>query len=143
MPRYEPRHFLVGALIVLFLLMLGVAPVLQFIIPRIAALRGRVEIFKGESQMVKQQVETLEAESLEPEARVTTIETELGADGLRVFDAKGVGIGQSIDASLRGGVTIYLKEPAVAAELVFGSGDLGLSLPLSGPFVVAPAAAGP
>ena len=99
MNRYEPRHFLVGALIVLFLLMLGVAPVLQFIIPRIAALRGQVEIFKGESQMVKEQVKTLEAKSLEPDARVTMIDAELGADDLRVFDAKDVGISRSIDAS--------------------------------------------
>ena len=144
MPRYKPRHFIVmGALIVLLLLMIGVAPALQVLIPRIYALRGQVEILEGESQMVKEQVETLEAESLEPDAGVTMIETELGADGLRVFDAKVVGIGQSIDASLQGGVTIYLKEPAVAAELVFDSGDLGLSLPLSVPFVVAPASAGP
>ena len=147
MPRYKPRYFIVmGALIVLLLLMIGVAPVLQVLIPRIYALRGQVEILEGESRMVKEQAETLEAESLEPDARVTTIETELGADDLRVFDTNGDGIGQSIDASLQGGVTIYLKEPAVAAvaaELVFDSGDLGLSLPLPVPFVVAPAAAGP
>ena len=147
MPRYKPRHLIVmGALIVLLLLMLGVAPALQVLIPRIYALRGQVEILEGESQIVKEQVETLEVESLEPDARVTMIETELGADDLRVFDPNGDEIGQSIDASLQGGVTIYLKEPAVAAvaaELVFDSGDLGLSLPLSGPFVVAPAAAGP
>ncbi len=144
MNRYEPRHFLVmGALIVLFLLMLGVAPVLQVIIPRIAALRGQVEIFRGESQMVKEQVETLEAESLEPDAWVTMIDAELGADDLRVFDVKGVGIGRSIDASLQEGVTIYLEEPAVAAEFIFDSADLGPSLPLAAPFVVAPAADGP
>ena len=133
MPRYKTRHFIVmGALIVLPLLMLGVAPALQALIDRMTALEG--------------QVETLEAESLEPDARVTTIETELGADDLRVFDTNGDGIGQSIDASLQGGVTIYLKEPAVAAvaaELIFDSGDLGLSLPLHVPFVVAPAADGP
>ena len=147
MPRYKTRHFIVmGALIVLLLLMLGVAPALQVLIPRIYALRGQVEILEGESRMVKEQVETLEAESLEPDAGVTMIETDLGADNLRVFDANGDGIGQSIDASLQGGVTIYLKEPAVAAvaaELVFDSGDLGLSLPLPVPFVVAPAADGP
>ncbi len=144
MDRYEPRRFIVmGALIVLFLLMLGVAPVLQVIIPRIAALRGQVEIFRGESQMVKEQVETLEAESLEPDAWVTMIDAELGADDLRVFDVKGVGIGRSIDASLQEGVTIYLEEPAVAAELIYDPTDLGLSLPLEVPLVVAPAAAGP
>ena len=133
MPRYKTRHFIVmGALIVLPLLMLGVAPALQALIDRMTALEG--------------QVETLEAESLEPDAGVTMIEAELGANGLRVFDANGDGIGQSIDASLQEGVTIYLKEPAVAAvaaELVFYSGDLGLSLPLPVPFVVAPAAARP
>jgi hypothetical protein len=144
MNRYKPRHFLVlGAIIVLPLLMLGVAPALQVLIPRIAALRGQIEILEGESQMVKEQIEPLEAESLEPDAPVTMIGAELGADDLRVFDAKGVGIDRSIDASLQGGVTIYLEEPAVAAELIYDPADLGLTLPLAVPLVVAPAGVGP
>jgi hypothetical protein len=144
MNRYEPRHLIViGALIVLPLLMLGVAPLLQFLIPRIAALRGQVENFNGESQMVKEQVETLEAVSLESAAQVATVETELGTYDLQVFDARIVGIGQSIDASLQGGVTIYLEEPAVAAELIFDSADLGLNFPLAVPLAVAPAEGGP
>jgi len=141
MNRYEPRHLIViGALIVLPLLMLGVAPLLRVLIPRIAALRDQVENFNGESQMVKEQVETLEAVSLEPAAQV---ETELGAYDLQVFDARIIGIGQSIDASLQGGMTIYLEEPGVAAELIFDPTEIGLSIPMAVPFVVAPAVVEP
>ena len=144
MNRYEPRHLIViGALIVLFLLMLGVAPLLRVLIPRIAALRDQVENFNGESQMVKEQVETLEAVSLEPAAQVETVETALGAYDLQVFDARIVGIGQSIDASLQGGMTIYLEKPGVAAELIFDPTEIGLNIPMAVPFVVAPAVVEP
>ncbi len=213
MPRYKTRRYLVlGALIVLPLLMLGVAPALEVLIQRIFALEGQVEIVEGEPQMVKEQAEILEA--------------ELGADRVRVFDANGVEIGRLIDVSISGGVTIYLEElaviarfsttgnltynvgalhyaqidcqgptflvpgpivanvlqngindlflvisrgeiveiplasvlggsgcqnrgepfniePAVAAELIFDPAEIGLSIPLSVPFIVAPAAAGP
>ena len=227
MARFRIRRFLIaGALMGLPLLLLGVAPALQDLIDRMNALEGQVQTLEGESQIVKGQVNTLEAESLALDGRVTLIEGELGGDDLRVFDANGVEIGRLIDASLSGGVTIYLEalaviarfsttgnlgmqvtaiqyaqldcqgppflvpgpivanalqngiddlfwvisggnvvniplasvlnssgcqnrgvpfniESAVAAELIFDPADLGLTLPLSVPFAIAPAAVGP
>ncbi len=125
MDRCKPRHLLVlGALIALPLLMIGVAPALQVLIQRIDALGGQVEILEGEPQAGKEPVETLEAESLELDARAAMMEAELVADDLRFSDADGVEIGRLIDAPLQAEVSIYLEELAVIARLDV-TGNLG------------------
>ncbi len=125
MNRYKPRHLLVlGALVVLPLLMIGVAPALQVLIQRMDVPGGQVEILEGGSQMGKEQVETLEAESLELDARATMIEAELDADDLRFSDADGAEIGRLIDVPLQAEVSIYLEELAVIARLDV-TGSLG------------------
>ena len=147
MNRDKPRQFLVlGALVALPLLMIGVAPFLQVLVQRMDAPGGQVEVLEDGSQIGTEQVETLEAESLELDARATMIEAELGADDLRFSDADGAEIGRLIDAPLQAEVSIYLEElaviarrdatgnlgtqvtnlhytPAVATELIFVSAD--------------------
>jgi hypothetical protein len=125
MNRYKPRHLLVlGALIALPLLMIGVAPFLQVLVQRVDPPVGQVEVLEGGSQIGTEQVEPLEAESLELDARATVIEAELGADDLRFSDADGAEIGRMIDVPLQAEVSIYLEELAVIARLDV-TGSLG------------------
>ena len=125
MNRYKPRQLLVvGALVALPLLMIGVAPFLQVLVQRMDPPGGQVEVLEGGSQIGTEQVETLEAESLELDARATMIEAELGADDLRFSDADGAEIGRMIDVPLQAEVSIYLEELAVIARLDV-TGSLG------------------